>query len=60
MQCNVGKTDRIFRIVLGIALLAYGVYTQNWWFAIGIVPLGTALFKWCPVYIPFGINTGSK
>ena len=60
MQCNVGKTDRIFRIVLGIALLAYGVYAQNWWFAIGIVPLGTALFKWCPVYIPFGINTGSK
>ena len=60
MQCNVGKTDRIFRILLGITLLGIGIYSQNWWFAIGIVPLGTALFRWCPVYIPFGINTGSK
>ena len=58
MQCNVGKTDRIFRIILGIGLLAYGVYSQNWWFAVGVIPLGTALFKWCPAYLPFGINTG--
>lgn len=24
MECNVGKTDRILRIVVGLALLAWG------------------------------------
>jgi len=57
MQCNVGKTDRVLRIVLGLGLLAAGVYTQNWWYAIGIVPLATAALKWCPVYVPFGLRT---
>jgi hypothetical protein len=33
---------------------------QNWWGAIGIVPLLTATIGWCPAYAPFGINTGAK
>lgn len=60
MNQNVGGVDRILRIIAGIALIAWGVATQNWLGAIGIVPLATALIGWCPVYLPFGISTAKK
>lgn len=60
MYQNVGGADRILRIVLGLGLIGWGVATQNWWGAIGIVPLATALIGWCPVYLPFGISTAKK
>lgn len=57
MKQNVGGTDRVVRIVAGLALIGWGVATQNWWGAIGVVPLATALIGWCPAYLPFGIST---
>lgn len=60
MNQNVGGVDRILRIIAGIALIGWGVATQNWLGAIGIVPLATALIGWCPVYLPFGISTAKK
>lgn len=60
MNQNVGGADRILRIILGLGLIGWGVATQNWWGAIGIVPLATALIGWCPVYLPFGISTAKK
>ncbi len=60
MKFNVGGPDRIFRAVVGIAIIAAGVYYQNWLGAIGIVPLFTAVFKFCPAYLPFGLSTNKK
>jgi len=60
MNQNVGGADRILRIVLGLGLIGWGVATQNWWGALGVVPLATALIGWCPVYLPFGISTAKK
>ena len=60
MNQNVGGADRILRIVLGLGLIGWGVATQNWWGALGVVPLATALIGWCPVYLPFGISTTKK
>jgi hypothetical protein len=60
MNQNVGGVDRILRIVAGLALIGWGVATQNWLGAIGVVPLATALIGWCPVYLPFGISTAKK
>jgi len=60
MKCNVGKTDRIIRIVLGIIIIAAGLYYQSWWGLIGAVPLLTAALGWCPAYLPFGISTCKK
>ena len=60
MTCNMGRGDRLFRGILGIAALAAGFYFQSWWGLIGLIPLGTALVKWCPAYVPFGINTAGK
>ena len=57
MKCNVGKTDRTLRIVAGLALIGWGVATQNIWGAIGIVPLLTGIIRWCPAYLPLKIST---
>ena len=60
MTCNMGSADRIIRGILGIAILAAGLYFQSWWGLIGIIPLGTSILGWCPAYVPFKINTGAK
>lgn len=60
MKCNVGMADRIIRIVIGLVIVALGVYFNNWWGVVGIVPLATGIFKWCPVYVPFKISTICK
>ena len=57
MKRNVGSTDKVIRLVVGIAIIAAGVYFQSWWGAIGAVPILTALLKWCPPYALLGINT---
>lgn len=57
MQKNVGKADRALRVALGLGILVLGLVFKSWWGAFGIVPLFTATLGWCPVYLPFGINT---
>ena len=57
MQRNVGGIDRTLRIVVGVAAIAAGFYLQSWWGVLGVIPLGTALVGWCPVYLPFGAST---
>lgn len=57
MKQNMGTVDRVLRGVVGVALLAWGGYSQNFWGAIGAIPLFTALVSWCPLYIPLGIST---
>jgi hypothetical protein len=57
MKCNVGKTDRIIRVILGACIVAIGVYLKSWWGAIGVIPIITAAIGWCPAYLPFGISS---
>lgn len=57
MKCNVGKEDRIARIVIGICIIGAGVYFQSWLGAIGVIPLITAALGWCPLYVPLGISS---
>lgn len=57
MKCNVGKTDRIIRIILGLAVMALGFYYNSWWGVAGIIPVLTAMLSWCPFYVPFGLST---
>jgi hypothetical protein len=60
MKCNVGKSDRIVRAILGSGIIAVGFYFQSWWGAIGAIPVFTAVIGWCPAYFPFGISTCKK
>ncbi|MFV0593598.1 MAG: DUF2892 domain-containing protein [Draconibacterium sp.] len=60
MKCNVGSLDRLIRIVLGLILAIVGVIFDSWWGVIGIIPLATGLFKFCPLYLPFKLSTVEK
>ncbi len=57
MKCNVGRTDRIFRIILGVIIILAGIYFKSWWGAVGLVPIVTGFIRWCPAYLPFGFST---
>ena len=58
MNANVGNADRILRIVAGIILISLVfVGPKTVWGWIGLVPLLTGLFRWCPAYTLFGLNT---
>jgi len=59
MQKNVGKIDRGIRIVAGLALLGLAA-TGKIWGLVGIVPLLTGIFGWCPPYEVLGINTNGS
>jgi len=57
MQCNVGNTDRIIRIVVGAALVLWALMGGPVWAWIGVVPLATGVFRICPAYSLLGMNT---
>lgn len=60
MKCNVGKTDRSLRIIVGAVILLAGLAAHNWLGIVGLVLIGTGLIRWCPAYIPLGINTDKE
>jgi hypothetical protein len=53
MTRNVGWFERIVRFIVGVLILGlYGALTPPWrYFAlIGLLPLGSALTGFCPLY----------
>ncbi len=65
MNKNVGGIDKILRIIVGVVLIGYAVAGPamgmetgyNVWGWLGVIPLGTALINFCPLYTIFGIKT---
>ena len=57
MKFNVGSIDRWVRIVLGLAIGGAGLYLESWFGLLALIPIGTALVGWCPLYTVFGIST---
>lgn len=67
MTANLGNIDRIFRLVLGIVLLAapfisalvlfQGNIATIISFTAGLVMVGTSTMKFCPLYSIFGVRT---
>ena len=59
MKPNVGGADRVVRIVVGLVLIALVfVGPRTPWGWLGLVPLATGLFRFCPLYCPLKIDTG--
>jgi hypothetical protein len=59
-KSNVGKLDRVIRIIVGVILVGnvfVGLQTVVGW--IGLILIVTGLFGTCPVYSLVGINTKS-
>ncbi len=57
MKTNIGSIDRIIRVLIGLAILGAGLAYHSWWGLIGLVPLLTAVVRFCPAYLPFGLST---
>jgi hypothetical protein len=60
MEKNIGKTDGIVRMLLGVAIALAGFYYRAWWIVLAAIPLATAYFGSCPLYKLFGINSCKK
>ena len=60
MKKNIGKTDKIIRISLGVAILSQTVIgLGSLWGLTGLVLIITALIDFCPAYAALGISTRS-
>jgi len=60
-MCNMGKIDKIIRVVVALGFFAAALLTPYWWLAIvGAVAIATVLISFCPLYTLLGINTGCK
>jgi len=58
MKCNVGKTDQLLRIIGGLfVIIVLGLFYHSWWALVGLIPLLTGIFRFCPLYSPLKINT---
>jgi len=57
MKCNVGRSDKINRIITGASLMAYAVYANEPIAYAGILPLVTGIVGFCPLYPLFKYNS---
>ncbi len=58
MKRNIGKTERIVRVVVGLGILSLAfVGPASAWGYLGLAPVVTGLVGWCPPYTLLGIDT---
>ena len=63
MSMNVGNADRVIRIIVGLALIAFAIPIGfpntgwNWIGWIGIMPILTAIVGTCPAYSLIGFSS---
>ena len=58
---NIGILDKTIRLVIAaVWIYAFGFVCECWLWLVGLVPLLTAVYGYCPLYKFFGINTCKK
>jgi Protein of unknown function (DUF2892) len=58
MKANVGTIDRVLRVTAGVVLIGLAATGQiGVWGYVGVVPVLTGLFRFCPAYTLLGMNT---
>ena len=58
MKCrNVGNLDRSIRIIVGVALIVWASAGGPTWAYVGVLPLITGLFRFCPAYSLIGCKS---
>ena len=55
---NTGAFDRALRAIVGLGILSLAFFgPKSPWGYLGLIPLATAIFGFCPAYSIFGIST---
>jgi hypothetical protein len=58
MKPNIGRTERIVRVVIGVGVTSLAVVgPRASWAYVGLLPFLTGLIGWCPPYALLGIST---
>jgi hypothetical protein len=61
MQANVGGLDRILRVSIGALLVILALTNViSMWGLLGLIPMATGIFRFCPAYPLLGIRTCKK
>lgn len=63
MTANIGRTDKIIRIAIGLLLLSlfFVLPDESRWLAlVGLLPIATTVVNFCPLYRLLGVNTIGK
>lgn len=63
MTANIGRTDKMIRIVMGLLLLSlyFVLPDESRWLAlVGLLPIATTVVSFCPLYRLLGMNTIGK
>jgi len=60
MKTNIGISDRVLRVIIGVVIGAVGLHFGSWFGFIGLIPFGTAFVGTCPLYLPIGLSTVGK
>lgn len=60
MNINLGKTDRLIRIIAGSVIIIVSLLYQSWWALLGVALLLNGLSGRCGGYALLGISTAEK
>ena len=57
MKQNLGKVDRLLRIIFGTVIIVVALYYQSWWALLGAALLLNGLSGRCGAYALLGFST---
>ncbi|MHB0763815.1 YgaP family membrane protein [Stutzerimonas sp. NM35] len=58
MKSNIGTLDRALRIIVGLVLIGLTLAgVIGLWGWIGLLPVATGIFRFCPAYRLLGISS---
>jgi hypothetical protein len=61
MKKNVGGIDKTLRIIVGLVLIALVfVGPKTPWGWVGLIPLLTGIFNFCPLYLPTKMSSAKE
>jgi len=60
MKKNIKGVGRWARGLAGVIIIAIGWHYQSWWGAVGLFPIGEAIFSWCVILHFWGSESCKK
>ncbi|MFN8152968.1 MAG: DUF2892 domain-containing protein [Bacteroidia bacterium] len=60
MKSNIGMSDRVVRMFLGVSIAMMLVFQNSIWALLGLIPFVTGIIGVCPLYSLMGINTNKS